>query len=235
MGSLSRGEWQHAEAATVWRSGFEAGDRPLAGYEFVFGQAGGGQSREFPATGHRDRCEPRLGLGRSDASIVEFGAKAASERQERPDCVNRNEPGEQGCTMPTSVPTSVPGRIAWLTRARAHADSGRKNAPAAISPSWCTAAGGTPERGRRRQRRRPARIAVPYSPASRSTIEHLGRRSRSVSPVQAGVGVTRLMTAGGAATSRIRPAFNPTVGGVTGTSPRYGNRSRRRTSRRSRR
>ena len=62
-------------------------------------------------------------------------------------------------------------------------------------------------------------------PASRSTIEHLGRRSRSVSPVQAGVGVTRLMTAGGAATSRIRPAFNPTVGGVTGTSPRYGNRS----------
>ena len=89
--------------------------------------------------------------------------------------------------------------------------------------------------GRRRQRRRPARIAMPCSPASRSTIEHLGRRSRSVSPVQAGVGVTRLMTAGGAATSRIRPAFTPTVGGVTGTSPRYGNRSRRRTSRRSRR
>ena len=42
---------------------------------------------------------------------------------------------------------------------------------------------------------------------------------------------TRLMTAGCPATSRVRPAFNPTVGGVTGTSPRYGNRNRRRTSR----
>ena len=61
--------------------------------------------------------------------------------------------------------------------------------PAAISPSWCTAAGGTPERddddsdgdlhGSRRH----------SAPASRSTIEHLGRRSRSISPVQAGVGV----------------------------------------------
>ena len=37
------------------------------------------------------------------------------------------------------------------------------------------------------------------------------------------------------ATSRVRPAFNPKVGGVTGTSPRYGNRNRRRTSRHSRR
>ena len=169
------------------------------------------------------------------ARSAESVDQADSERQERPDCVNRNEPGEQGCTMPTNVPTSVPGRIAWPAhaRARAHADAGRKNAcgchqPIVVHHRWRHTRTG------RRQRRRPARIPMPCSPASRSTIEHLGRGSRSVSPVQAGVGVTRLMTAGGAATSRIRPAFNPTVGGVTGTSPRYGNRSRRRTSRRSR-
>ena len=55
--------------------------------------------------------------------------------------------------------------------------------PAAISPSWCTAAGGTPERddddsdGDLHGSRRHA------APASRSTIEHLGRRSASISPV----------------------------------------------------
>ena len=116
-----------------------------------------------------------------------------------------------------------------LTRARTHADAGRKNPCGCHQPIVVHRRWRHTRTGRRRQRRRPARIAMPCSPASRSTIEHLGRRSRSVSPVQAGVGVTRLMTAGGAATSRIRPAFNPTVGGVTGTSPRYGNRSRRRT------
>ena len=76
----------------------------------------------------------------AQARSAESVDQADSERQERPDCVNRNEPGEQGCTMPTSVPTSVPGRIACMppplgsasrfpgspTRARAHADVGRK-------------------------------------------------------------------------------------------------------------
>ena len=48
----------------------------------------------------------------AQARSAESVDQADSERQERPDCVNRNEPGEQGCTMPTNVPTSVPGRIA---------------------------------------------------------------------------------------------------------------------------
>ena len=97
-----------------------------------------------------------------------------------------------------------------LTRSRAPGLMSMPSArmrPAAISPSWCTAAGGTPERddddsdGDLHGSRRHA------APASRSTIEHLGRRSRSISPVQAGVGVARLMTAGGAATSRVRSCF----------------------------
>ena len=162
--------------------------------------------------------------------------QADSERQERPDCVNRNEPGERAApcrrTYRPACRAESPGP---LTRARAHADAGRKNACGCHQPIVVHRRWRHTRTGRRRQRRRPAGIAMPCSPASRSTIEHLGRGSRSVSPVQAGVGVTRLMTAGGAATSRIRPGFNPTVGGVTGTSPRYGNRSRRRTSRRSRR
>ena len=122
-----------------------------------------------------------------------------------------------------------------VTRARAHADAGRNNAsgcyqPIVVHRRWRHTRTGRRRQRQRQRRRRPARIAMPCSPASRSTIVHVGRRSRSVSPVQAGVGVTRLMTAGGAATSRVGPAFNPTVGGVTGTNPRYGNRSRRRTS-----
>ena len=45
-------------------------------------------------------------------------------------------------------------------------------------------------------RRRPAPIAMPCSPASWSPLEHVGRRSRSFPPDQAGVGVVRLTTAG---------------------------------------
>ena len=130
----------------------------------------------------------------AQARSAESVDQADSERQERPDCVNRNEPGKQGCTMPTSVPTSVPGRIAWPAHAGAGSCRCRPqewpgcHQPIVVHRRWRHT-----RTGRRRHRRRPARIAVPCSPASRSTIEHLGRRSRSVSPVQAGVGVTRLM------------------------------------------
>ena len=124
----------------------------------------------------------------AQARSAESVDQADSERQERPDCVNRNEPGEQGCTMPTNVPTSVPGRIAWPAHARAgaragaHADAGRKDACGCHQPIVVHRRWRHTRTGRRRQRRRPARIAMPCSPASRSTIEHLGRRSRSVSP-----------------------------------------------------
>ena len=128
-----------------------------------------------------------------------------------------------------------PNRLTRLTRARAHADAVRENAPGCHQPIVVHRRYRHTRTGRRRQRRRPARIPTPCSPRFPVNIEHLGRRSRSISPAKAGVGVTRLMSAGGAATSRLRPAFNPTVGGVTGTSPRYGNRNRRRTSRHSRR
>ena len=106
--------------------------------------------------------------------------------------------------MPTTVPTRVPARIAWPAHARGlmpmPAASMRS---AAISPSWCTAAGGTPERddddsggdGDLHGSRCHA------APLPGQPIARVGRRSQAVPPVQAGVGVTRLMTAGGAATS----------------------------------
>ena len=49
--------------------------------------------------------------------------------------------------MPTTVPTRVPARIAWPAHARGLMPMpAARMRPAAISPSWCTAAGGTPER-----------------------------------------------------------------------------------------
>ena len=101
--------------------------------------------------------------------------------------------------MPTTVPTSVPGRSPDpLTRAQAHADAGRKNAFGCHQPIVVHRPWRHPRTGRRRQRprRRPAPIAMPCSPASWSPLEHVGRRSRSFPPDQAEVGVVRLTTAG---------------------------------------
>ena len=83
--------------------------------------------------------------------------------------------------------------------------------PAAISPSWCTAPGGIPERddddsGRDGDLHRSPCHAAPL-PGHRS--KHVGRRSRSFPPDQAGVGVVRLTTAGGGAPNRhaMQPRF----------------------------
>ena len=120
---------------------------------------------------------------------------------------------------------------------RAHADAGRKNAPGCHQPIVVHRRWRHPRTGRRRQRprRRPAPVVMPCSPASWSPLEHVGRRSRSFPPDQDGVGVVRLTTAGEGRLEGLVPRSVPTVAGVTGTNPRYGNRSRQRTSRRSRR
>ena len=135
--------------------------------------------------------------------------------------------------MPTTVPTWVPGRsLDPLKRAWAHADAVRENAPGCHQPIVVHRRWRHTRTGRRGQRRRPARIPTPCSPRfpvnDRAPGTALGFYLAGNRP---GSASTRLMTAGCPATSRVRPAFNPTVGGVTGTSPRYGNRNRRRTSR----
>ena len=67
-----------------------------------------------------------LGLAEQSESVDQ----ADSERQERPDCVTRNEPGEQGCTMPTTVRSRVPDRIRWPAYARGLMRYTRTTSPA---------------------------------------------------------------------------------------------------------
>ena len=205
--------------------------RAVPAVHMTIGRISATQSSRFRSA---PRCRSPQHARRREVS--ESVDQADNERPEGPDCATRNEPASRaapcrrpyrpGCRAESPDP---------LTRARAHADAVRENAPGCHQPIVVHRRWLHTRTGRRRQQQRLHGSRRNAAPASRSTIEHLGRRSRSISPVQAEVGVTRLMTAGGAATSRVRPAFNPTVGGVTGTSPRYGNRNRRRTSRHSRR
>ena len=74
--------------------------------------------------------------------------EADGECQERPDCVTRNEPGEQG-PQPCRRPYRPVCRADRLIRSRARRlmpTPAARMRPAAISPSWCTAPGGIPER-----------------------------------------------------------------------------------------
>ena len=121
---------------------------------------------------------------RAQARSAESVDQADDERHERPDCATRNEPASRAA--PCRRPYRPGCRADRLTRSRAPGLMPMPSArmrPAAISPSWCTAAGGTPERddddsdGDLHGSRRHA------APASGSTIEHLGRRSASISPV----------------------------------------------------
>ena len=109
--------------------------RTVPAVHMTIGRLSATQSKSFPISAPMP-VSPTPAQARSAESVDQ----ADSERQERPDCVNRNEPGEQGCTMPTSVPTSVPGRIAWP----AHAGAGSWPMPAARMPRLPSAHRGVP-------------------------------------------------------------------------------------------
>ena len=120
-------------------------------------------------------------------------------------------PASRAATMPTTVPIRVPGRIASSAHARAGScrcrpqDRVRLPSAGRGARRWRH----TPT-GRRRQRpqRRPVPIAMPMQPRfpvndrtrGTATAETPGSIpasfSRSVPPIQAGVGVVRLKTAG---------------------------------------
>ena len=173
-------------------------------------------SASMPASQYprrRERCRVRrLGDG---------------EHQERADWVTRNEPGKQGCDHADDRTHQGAGRSrAPLPRAHAYADAGRKTTTAAATAATCIdrhtmqprLSVNDRTRGRRRQRRsrvRCQRVSCGLSTrcrlASASWDSRLPGSGRLDGPA----------------------SFNPTVGGVTGTDPRYSNRSRRRTASRS--
>ena len=122
-------------------------------------------------------------------------AGAGGARRSHDDRTDQRHPVK---SLPISPPTPASATPAQAS-AQAHADAGRKNAPGCHQPivvhrPWRHPR--TVRRRRQRPRRRPAPIAMPCSPASWSPLEHVGRRSRSFPPDQAGVGVVRLTTAG---------------------------------------
>ena len=175
---------------------------------------------------------------RAQARSAESVDRADNERHERPDCATRNEPESR--TAPCRRPYR-PGCRAEspdpLTRARAHVDAVRENAPGCHQPIVVHRRWRHTRTGRRRQRRRPARIPTPCSPRFPVNDRTPGT---ALAVYLAGTGRGRRhQTHDGRRRGHLEgpflPAFNPTVGGVTGTSPRYGNRNRRRTSRHSRR
>ena len=137
--------------------------------------------------------------------------QADGERQERRDCVSRNEPGEQGCDHDHDRTDQGAGPIACSAHARTGScrcrpqDRVRLPSAGRGARRWQH----TPT-GRRRQRpqRRPVQIAMPMQPRfpvndrtrGTATTETPGSIpagfSRSVPPIQAGVGVVRLKPAG---------------------------------------
>ena len=212
------------------------GRRPPAGADGARRSHDDRTAQRHPVKSFSIRAPMPVSPTPAQARSAESVDQADSERQERPDCVNRNEPGEQGCTMPTNVPTSVPGRIAWPAHARAGScrcrpqecvrlPSAHRGAPplAAHPNGTTTTATATCTDRDAMQPRFPVNDRTPGTGLA-VCLAGTGRDRRH-----------ETHDGRGAATTRIRPAFNPTVGAVTGTSPRYGNRSRRRTSRRSRR
>ena len=126
----------------------------------LIGRISATQSSRFPI-GASMPVSPTRAQARSAESVDQ----ADNERHERPDCATRNQPASRaapcrrpyrpGCRAESPDP---------LTRARAHADAVRENAPGCHQPIVVHRRWRHTRTGRRRQRRRPARIPTPCSP-----------------------------------------------------------------------